>query len=877
VTETHNKAIRGCKPGEFVFNVTPPSADTLVVHYQITGTAVNGYDYQTIADSVVFQPFQASDTLMIYPQGVPPTGPKTVELRVYAPYTCNGQQQIIDSVTMTIYDSVKVHILTSDTTVCNGDSVNVIASADSFLIYYNWTPNIGIVYDTVLSPRIGPPLDTAIMYVITALSDSAYGCKSTDSILIRTRTIKIDSVTVTPSSCNACDGTMTVYGLVPGEQDTLSLTINGNPLTPVPVVADTNGQAVLTGLCPGIYTNVFANYGLCKSDTLGDTIITVQLAANGMSFTNPTKCGFCDGTITLSNITLSTVDTVTYTIDGVTNAVQGPFNVTAGGSIVLAGLCAGNYSNIVIHSGFCTSVAYGPFTLVNPAIVINNVTTSNPSACGVCDGTIVLNGLPETQFDTTAWQFNGVWQPYIVFPVGMNNDVDIVNLCAGTYDSIVIHTNHGCSITEVGPYTLTGPSVGAGFSYNIHYSCKGTDTVVFQNQSNPIAPIHVRWHFGDNTMDTTANPSHVYDTEGVYQVTQYVSNLNCTDSLTQTVDTRHPIAASFTVNPSDTLCQGSMVTFTNTSIGGNPQYWWHFGDESVTDSIDFNPPGHFYLNAGTYHVLLVERDTLGCIDSAHANLVVDPIGGASITASDTNICAGQQITFHANYTKNGSTSITWDMGDGYSISNLNPVTHAYQGSNLPQSLVVTLNVTNRICPDTSAQQTIHVMPYPAINLGMDTAMCPGSAPITLADQINIGNPLASWHWNTGETTPSITVNQPGLYYSTVTLEGCSNSDSVLVANDCYIAVPNVFTPNGDGVNDYFFPRQFLTSGATNFSMEIYNRWGQQIFSTTNTEGQGWDGKFNGVIQPEGVYIYIIDVTFKDGKHEHHQGNVTLMK
>jgi gliding motility-associated-like protein len=60
-------------------------------------------------------------------------------------------------------------------------------------------------------------------------------------------------------------------------------------------------------------------------------------------------------------------------------------------------------------------------------------------------------------------------------------------------------------------------------------------------------------------------------------------------------------------------------------------------------------------------------------------------------------------------------------------------------------------------------------------------------------------------------------------------------------------------------------------------MEIYNRWGQQIFSTTNTEGQGWDGKFNGVIQPEGVYIYIIDVTFKDGKHEHHQGNVTLMK
>jgi gliding motility-associated-like protein len=90
-------------------------------------------------------------------------------------------------------------------------------------------------------------------------------------------------------------------------------------------------------------------------------------------------------------------------------------------------------------------------------------------------------------------------------------------------------------------------------------------------------------------------------------------------------------------------------------------------------------------------------------------------------------------------------------------------------------------------------------------------------------------------------------------------------------------IPNAFTPNGDGLNDYFFPRQQLSSGLVTFSMQIYNRWGQEIFATTNIDGRGWDGKFNGVDQPEGVFIYIIEGTFRDGQKESHKGNVTLVR
>jgi gliding motility-associated-like protein len=90
-------------------------------------------------------------------------------------------------------------------------------------------------------------------------------------------------------------------------------------------------------------------------------------------------------------------------------------------------------------------------------------------------------------------------------------------------------------------------------------------------------------------------------------------------------------------------------------------------------------------------------------------------------------------------------------------------------------------------------------------------------------------------------------------------------------------VPNVFTPNGDNMNDYFLPRQWLSKGVTYFKMIIYNRWGQEIYSTTKVDGRGWDGKFNGVDQPQGVFVYTIDVKFKDGTSEKKQGNVTLLR
>jgi gliding motility-associated-like protein len=166
---------------------------------------------------------------------------------------------------------------------------------------------------------------------------------------------------------------------------------------------------------------------------------------------------------------------------------------------------------------------------------------------------------------------------------------------------------------------------------------------------------------------------------------------------------------------------------------------------------------------------------------------------------------------------------------------------------------------------------------PHLDLGPDTSICLDGAAYILSDGINAANPAATWSWNNGATTSSIEVRHEGSYTGTVTIDQCSTSDVIEIKKDCYIDIPNSFTPNGDGVNDYFLPRQLLSSGVVGFSMNIFDRWGQKIYETINSNGRGWDGKFNGKDQPNGVFIYDIKVFMKNGRTEQYTGDVTLLR
>lgn len=157
--------VRGCAPGKFVFTRPQATAVPKVVHYIIAGTAINGTDYATIADSAVIPANATTDTVYINALPVnPPQGPKTVKLLILSPYLCNGNQ-ISDSAEITILDSIYVNVISPDTPICIGSSVNILAEGDSVLNFH-WTPSTGLNNPDTLTPTATPTVTTT--YTLTA-------------------------------------------------------------------------------------------------------------------------------------------------------------------------------------------------------------------------------------------------------------------------------------------------------------------------------------------------------------------------------------------------------------------------------------------------------------------------------------------------------------------------------------------------------------------------------------------------------------------------------------------------------------------------------------------------------------------------------------
>ncbi|MBS1688074.1 MAG: gliding motility-associated C-terminal domain-containing protein [Bacteroidetes bacterium] len=323
---------------------------------------------------------------------------------------------------------------------------------------------------------------------------------------------------------------------------------------------------------------------------------------------------------------------------------------------------------------------------------------------------------------------------------------------------------------------------------------------------------------------------------------------------------------SFTADTA--TCVNDTVQFRNTSTGSYTSFLWQFGDGDT--STQFSPL-HVYNIPGSYTVRLIAYP---CNDTISAHVTIDSIPFVSFKPSAVNVCLGSPVIFYPSY-RSGAVNLLWDFGDvNTSISSWQPM-HTYDSVGRK---IIAVTARYLHCPEANFKDTINVYPYPVVNLGGDTSICPGQAAITIHNLIIEPSNYTNI-WNTSESASDLSVSTPGIYWLKVTSDfGCSTTDSIAVYNKCYINIPNAFTPDGDGVNDYFFPRQLLSKGVSSFYMAVYNRWGEKVFETEQVNGRGWDGKLNGVLQPEGVYIYLIKVSFMDkAGQELYKGNVTLLK
>jgi gliding motility-associated-like protein len=442
---------------------------------------------------------------------------------------------------------------------------------------------------------------------------------------------------------------------------------------------------------------------------------------------------------------------------------------------------------------------------------------------------------------------------------------------------VTVTTPNNCTASDTIVVSVD-TSVKADFTATLHLGCEN-DTVFLVNNSQ--GATQYNWLFGDGGYSTFQNPvPYVYMTQGAYTIRLVVTNGGCADTMMVNVNTLHPLYSSFllsnTTNPPngiiDSICLGAIFNAISDPVepaGANWIHEWNWGDG--TPIINTPNSTHQYASPGAYTLTHVVTDTLGCKDSTIRYLYVDGIPVIDFTVSDSMICLGEKVSFFDYLTPN-ITTFNWDFADGSVLLNTHNPTHSWSDAG---TYTVILNAFSTFCPPKTFSKPIIVNSFPNLSLGPDTMMCPGvTGSIFLSD---INNPTASYVWSTGETGSGITVTQPGHYWVRASNGECSTVDSIWIKRDCYINVPNAFTPDGDGLNDYFLPREILSSGIKTFKMEIYNRWGENIFSTGSIEGRGWDGKYNGVPQLMGVYVYVIDVEFVNNIKKNFKGNVTLIR
>jgi gliding motility-associated-like protein len=258
-----------------------------------------------------------------------------------------------------------------------------------------------------------------------------------------------------------------------------------------------------------------------------------------------------------------------------------------------------------------------------------------------------------------------------------------------------------------------------------------------------------------------------------------------------------------------------------------------------------------------------------------------PQGTYTVTVKDANTCT---VTKPAIIAMNNNAPVV-KLGNDITLCEDNTLlldatnanaTYLWQDNTTNPTYFVTtagkyfVTVTRQGC---IAKDTINITYNlkPKFSLGADSRLCMGSI-ITLNPQIT----GVSYLWQDGNTSPTYTVTQPGLYSLTATNTCGSATDNITIGNGvCNLYVPNSFTPNGDAKNDVF--KASYGDNVIQFHLQIFNRYGQIIFETKD-KNKGWDGTFKGSRQPYDGYVWLMQYkTATNNNLQKLQGTVLLIR
>jgi gliding motility-associated-like protein len=401
------------------------------------------------------------------------------------------------------------------------------------------------------------------------------------------------------------------------------------------------------------------------------------------------------------------------------------------------------------------------------------------------------------------------------------------------------------------------------------------------------------WNFGDGTPSvrtTVPTTNHVYSLIGTFQVMLVAidsSTCNIADTSYSLIRVRNDDALVQYTPTKIPPCQNFGYSFVNSSIAppGKPfkanSFRWDFGD-GTSQIAGGQTIIHTYAAGGTYNTKLVLLDTNYCNypDSVMIQIRV----AANVKAQFTTDSLGcLPFTPIINNTSLAGQQFFWDFGDGTTSTQTTP-THTYTtaGTYIIRLTAVDSATCNII---DSAKFTVRVVDAPIANFSYAPNPPQTNTPVTFTN-LTIGNySRFKWVYGDGDSLLTTSINPvvhqyniSGTYNACLyayNSTGCVDTAcqpivaSIIPAMD----VSSAFTPNGDGINDKVFVRGYAI---VKMNWKIYNRWGQMMFQTTNRL-EGWDGKFNGVVQAQDAYHYVLDVEFADGTKTLRKGDITLLK
>ena len=372
------------------------------------------------------------------------------------------------------------------------------------------------------------------------------------------------------------------------------------------------------------------------------------------------------------------------------------------------------------------------------------------------------------------------------------------------------------------------------------------------------------WNFGDGTTSAVPNPPpHTYKSPGYYTVSLNVTGGDgCTSDTTKEQVTigSYPVAG-FNVNTLP-ICDNRAAIFTDATkldVGTENYWYWNFGN-GTTSSLQNPSPVNY--TAGNYTVHFYVKTAEGCASDTvtkSSTVFQAPI----IDFEKQDACKAMPVLFTA---KNSTQAIGikqwyWNFGDN-SFSTDSLARHIYtNGGNYNVSL--SAQAYNGCIADTVIKTSVIY----ATNAyaGNDTTILQ-SYPFQLHASGGINY---NWSPPTGLDNPYIanpvtTLNDDITYILTASTDvGCATTDTLhlKVVKGPEIYVPTAFTPNGDGLNDRF---KIIPVGITEILFfQVVNRWGQVIYSSKNAAG-GWDGNVNGIPQPAGTYVWMVEGKTTDG-------------